>query len=272
MTVEIYKKILSKLNREKALGRKEWIIHHWRGESCLSPYLPDIAEYTKSMGYINYVSTNTVVPLLSDKSYVTKLLNNLTRLNVSVDGYNQETLSLYRGVNASWKLLLKNLEVISSISTNCVKEMRVLMFKYNEGHEDFYRKLAEKYNMTRISFGRPIINYKMKLTEKEVETWLAENPKYQRYKQVNDDWVLKRGKCTMVKRRIPPVISVHGSVHPCGNDWGLQYNLGNVLTDDWNLIVQRFNKMKQVMRRKALSMCRNLCCVSNEKVDFTEEV
>lgn len=272
MTVETYRKILSKLNREKALGKKEWVIHHWRGESCLSPYLPDIAEYTQSMGYRNYVSTNTVVPLLCNKLYVKKLLNNLVRLNVSVDGYNQRTLSLYRGVNANWKLLLKNLKTISEISTNCIKEMRVLMFKYNEGHEDFYRNLAKEHNMTRISFAKPIINYKMKLTEEEAETWLAEDPKYQRYRQVDGEWLLKRGDCTMVKRATPPVISVHGSVHPCGNDWSLQYNLGNVLTDNWNLIVERFNMMKPVMWKKELPMCRNLCCVCDEKVDYTEKV
>lgn len=272
MTPETFEAILSKLHRIKAYPQSAQIVHHWRGEPCLSPYLPELAEYTKSLGYRNYVSTNTVVPNLSNKPYVEKLLGNLTRLNVSVDGYDQRTLSMYRGKAASWKMLLKNLEVIGGVPTDCVKEMRVLMFKHNDGHENFYRKLAKQYNMTRISFSRPIINYKMKLTPREAWTWLSRNPKYQRYRKIKGRWWLKKGRCPTCVRASPPIISVHGSVHPCGNDWDLEYNLGNVLTDDWFLIKENFNKMKQAMRKQILPMCKTLCCTSDEDIDFRENM
>ena len=158
MTPNDFERILQKL-------RPGQVRLHWRGEPCLHPRLPELTELAKKNGVGKlWLSTNTAVPNLSDAEYVDGLLGNLDMLECCVDGYDQRSLERYR-VGASWKRLTENLETISRSKSGCLREMRVLMFRYNEGREDFYRKLAGEHGFHQISFAQPIINYGMTLRE-----------------------------------------------------------------------------------------------------------
>jgi len=240
---------------------------HWRGEPCLHPQLPELAEIAKSNGVRKlWLSTNTAVPNLSNAEYVNGLLANLDTLVCSVDGYDQRSLEKYR-VGASWKLLNRNLDIIGESRSGCLREMRVLMFKYNEGREDFYRVLAREHGFHQISFAQPIINYKTVLSPVEVDEWLAEDPRYQRYEEKDGRWHLKRGNC-----RPHLCVSVHGSAHPCGHDWRLQYNLGNILVEPRGDIMNRFSELKPMMLTRSLPICGKWCCLPRERVDYREKL
>lgn len=234
---------------------------HWRGESCLHPALPEIASICETRGVGAWVSTNTVSPLLSDRDYTERLLSRLKRIEVCVDGYNQETLTRYR-VDANWNILLRNVEIIGSMDTRCQRDMRVLMFKYNEGHEGFFRRLATENNFDRVCFSSPIIGYKMRLNADEAREWLAKEEKYRRYRREGNHWLLKQSKTC-----IPHIcISVHGTAHPCGHDWKLEHSLGNLLVDDWDTIQENLAKLKPRMMRRGLPICEKWCCLADEKV------
>lgn len=257
MSIKDFAVILSKIPRHE----KKIVALHWRGEPTLHRNLPEIAEICKKNGVKPWISTNTSTPLLGDRKYVAQLLSNLWRIETCIDGHNQETLSQYRK-GASWNQVLRNLSVLGFTKSDCRRDMRVLMFKYNEKHEKFFIMIAKKNNFDRLCFANPIINYKTVLNDKEADVWLASKEQYQRYKKTDDEWSLKR-----LDTCIPHFcVSVHGSVHPCGHDWKLEYNLGNLLTDKWETIQKNMDKLKPKMMKRDLSICEKWCCLSDEKV------
>jgi len=260
MTAETLDAILQKANPKQ-------VRLHWRGEPCLHPSLPELAETAKKRGVEKlWLSTNTAVPLLGDGEYVGRLLSSLDMIECSVDGYDQKSLERYR-VGASHRLLMRNLKAIGRAGGDCVKEMRVLMFRYNEGKEDYYRALAREHGFQSVSFAQPIINYKTLLSPEEADEWLARDPKYQRYERRGGVWLLKRGPCS------PHLcVSVHGTAHPCGHDWHLQHGLGNLLEELWGDVLRRFNALKPDMIARRLPICGKWCCLPRERVEYRERL
>lgn len=263
MLFETFKKILHKL-RDEEVSR---ISLFWKGEPCLSPHLPKLAKYARSLGYWTSVSTNTAVHSLHDRKYISDLLSGLDKIQLCVDGWNQETLSKYR-VGAKWGILLRNLEVIGSVSTRCRKDMRVLMFKYNEGHESKFRSLAKKHNIDTILWGLPIINAKRVIPQEEADKWLAENPKYQRYEKVKARWTHK----TLESCKPSPGINVWGDMYPCCYDRRMEHPLGNILTDSLEEIKLKFEELKPQMKRRPWRVCNESCFFSKIGVNIEEGI
>lgn len=261
MSLGLFKEILS-------TGRfKDEIWLNWRGESCLNSQLPEMVLFAKEFGIKTKLSTNTVAPPLRRRAWTQRLLSGLDCLMVCVDGYDQHSLENYR-VNAKWDHLLEALSIIGDAKTDCRREMRVLMFKHNDGKEDFYRRLAQENNIDAIRWARPIINYKMILDDNDVVTWLSDNPKYHRYHEKDGRWHFNRAEnCN------PHFIcSVMGTIHACGNDYNLEYPVGHILQDDWKTILSNFEKLKPKMMKRSLPFCKDLCCLTKGRIDFLEEL
>jgi len=247
MPSDAYDEILRRLE-ERRVKRVDLL---WRGEPTLHSDLPAFAEAAKKRGYYTYTSTNTSTKNLSDYVWVRELLANLDRIEICVDGYNQETLEIYR-VGADWNTIIKNLETISNISTSCEKRMRILMFKCNEAHEETFLRQASKYCMDYISFAAPILPNKI-LNENEVKKLLPQKQNYQRYKYHDSKWAYRdRERC----RREPRIIiTVNGDIAPCCYDWDLDYPLGNISENDLLQIESNYGKLWPQMNSKALSIC-----------------
>lgn len=154
-----------------------------------------------------------------------------------------------------------------AISTKCEKETRVLMFRYNESQENFFRELAKKHNMTTLSFGLPVILGKMMLTQEEADEWLARNPRYQRYTKKEILWVHK----TLETCALLPVVSVQGDVYPCCYDRMMRYPLGNILKNSLNTIKNNFNSLKPKMLGRQLGICKEYCFLPNCQVNLREK-
>lgn len=263
MSMEVYEATLSTFEEEPI----ENISFFWRGEPTLDKRLPKMVEMASERGYKTYVSTNSVTPLLHDENYVSRLLKALDRICFCVDGYDQKTLGTYRR-GASWNTLIENLETIARIDADCHREMRTLMFKYNEGHEEEFVEVAKKYGMDVLYFGLPIINGRRTITQEEAGTWLANNRKYQRYMKSGDAWIHKSGSlCTMI-----PIISVTGEIAPCCYDWKIEHPLGNVLYDDIETINQNIRNLHPQAMAQKLSMCSRDCFLPNVEVNITNRL
>jgi len=258
MSPETFEEIASKLVRDVTkLGL------HWRGEPCLHPQLPKIAEIANTMGFKPWLSTNTAVPNLSKPRYVQRLLDNVDWMEFCVDGYDEHTVAKYR-VGANWETVKRNLETLRDIDTDCVKKMRVLMFKYNDGKEHHYRKMAKEYCMDQLIFATPLIGLGKTMSQADADRWLSATKKYQRYKKVDNTWYKMIGRCNP-----NPIISVHGTVHPCCLDWELEHSLGNLKTENLNTIMNRYRKIAPTMGTQ--KMCE-LCCIPNQRVNFIEKI
>ncbi len=249
---------------EKLKGHISHLALHWRGEPCLHPLLPELAEIANNLSLNPWLSTNMAVPNLSNPDYVKKLLGNLNWIEICVDGYDEETAGKYR-VGASWTQIKNNLQTIRNVETECPKTMRVLMFKYNDGKEDIYREMAETYGMDELIFVQPLIGLKETINRSQAEEWLSDNPKYQRYHKSGERWVRSTGRCNP-----NPIISVHGTVHPCGLDWGLEYPVGNLATEKrWANILKKYNVMAPTLGSQ--KMCE-LCCIPGQRISFKEKI
>jgi len=258
MTVKDFSLIADKL-----VGSVGGLGLHWRGEPCLHPRLPEIAETAKEKGFKPWLSTNTAVPNLSKHEYVEKLLNNLDWIEFCVDGYDEDTTPMYR-VGASWNTIRRNLQTISEVDGTCLKKMRVLMFKWNEGKENVYRSIAREAGMDVILFATPLIGLGKTITHAEAEKFLPQTRRYQRYTLKNKVWTRNTGPC-----RPNPIVSVHGGVYPCCLDWKLQHPLGNLKKEPWMQIMAKYVKMRPVLGRQ--EMCK-LCCIPRQKIDFREKI
>ena len=242
------------------------VIHlglHWRGEPALHPQLPRLARVAKEHGFKPWFSTNTAVPNLSNATYMQSLLDSVNWGEFCVDGYDENTAGKYR-VGANWSLITRNLSTISEIKTECTKKMRVLMFKYNDGKEGAYRKIAKKYNMDELIFARPLIGLGEVINNSMAEEWLSTNENYQRYHMKKGKWRRITGPCNA-----NPIISVHGTVHPCCLDWELAHPLGNLTTETWVNIMNKYRKLRP--RLGTQKMCE-LCCSPAQKVNFMEKI
>lgn len=259
MSQEVFDATMSKLPDEET----KLVTFFWRGEPTFDRRLPSWSEFAQDMGFITYTSTNTSTPLLHDEEYVSALLNSFNRICFCVDGYNQETLSRYRR-GADWNTVLKNLEVISKFNTKCHKEMRVLRFRYNDGHDEEFIDMAKRYNMDSLNFGVPIINGKQFITDEEAEEWLSINKRYQRYVKVNNGWKHLGGStCTFI-----PIVSVTGEIASCCYDWNISHSLGNVLTNTRAEINLKLLRTRRIGRQHKLSMCKKDCFIPSIKTNI----
>lgn len=263
MPMKVFKTALEKMPTEDTRA----VSFFWRGEPTLDPRLPKMAQIAKSYGYTTYTSTNTATPLLHDKDYVSRLLSSMDRICFCVDGYDQRTLSIYRQ-GADWNMLLKNLDVISKTKTKCIKEMRTLMFRYNENHEEKFKELARKYGMHRLFFGRPIVNGKRRLTDEEADFWVAKKKIYRRYAKKGGVWVhMGKPGCNFI-----PIVSVNGDIASCCYDWNVRHPLGNIMTDSMEKINKNFYRLEHLGKQQKLSMCRTDCFIPNFAVNSKNQL
>lgn len=250
----------------------------WRGEPCMHPRLPSLIRMAKERGMNTYTSSNMVVPNLHNIEYVSELFEYLDKFEVCVDGFNQDTLSRYR-IGAKWGDLIKSLDTISKTRSDCYKEMRVLMFGYNDGKEEFFRALARKYKLDSLAFAKPIINMKATISNEEAKEWMSKNPKYQRYKKRNVGtlsrprwiWEHTTRRCSAYMFR-GSIVDVDGNVIICPLDYDEEYSLGNILTDPLSLIKDRQRNMKQKILGMELKMCSNCVCSCVPPVNYREKV
>jgi MoaA/NifB/PqqE/SkfB family radical SAM enzyme len=258
ISVEKFTRIVEKLG-----GHITRLGLHWRGEPLLHPKLPRLARIAKEHDFKLWLSTNTSVPNLSKSTYMRRLLENLEWIEFCVDGYDENTIGKYR-VGANWELITRNLQTISEVETECIKKMRVLMFKYNDGKEDVYRHIAKKYNMDELIFARPLIGLGKTISTDMAAEWLSTNEKYQRYHEEEGRWHLMTGRCNAT-----PIISVHGVIYPCCLDWELAHPLGDLTTETWINIMNRYRKLHPWLGIQR--MCE-LCCISSQQVNFMEKI
>lgn len=252
MDLNTFDEILKILKRDMdARG----LVLEWRGEPTLSPFLPDMVKSAKENGFWTATSTNTATANLHSRYYVRKLLEHLDKLAVCVDGYNQETLEKYR-VGAKWETVIENLETISKFKGKCRLEMRVLMFRYNEGHESFFRQLAWKYKMNRLIFRVPCILGKNWLTQEEGEEWLARDPKYRKH-FIWDGEIWKPALARNCFASTCNHIAVNGNIPICCIDWNIKHKVGNIFTDSIETIRENCRSLTPKARLRELDICKN---------------
>lgn len=259
MPMEVYEAALSKMPDDETHS----VSFFWRGEPTLDARLPKMVQMAKDAGFNTYTSTNSSTRLLRNPDYVSELLGSLDRICYCVDGYNQSSISKYRR-GSSWKAIIRSLETMADVKTECHREMRTLMFRFNEGHENEFIDIAKHYGMDELFFGLPIINGKRLLSREEADEWLAINKKYRRYWKRPGGWAHRGGNvCNFI-----PIVSADGTIASCCYDWKINYPLGNVLKDDKESINAKVRETIRLAKKQELSMCKVDCFIPTFAVNI----
>jgi len=282
MSLETFEPLLKRI---VARGyKKMWF--YWRGESYLHPQLPDMMAMAKKRGMQTFCPTSFCTPTLSDETYVKKLLRNITRFSFNLDGYDQESLSKYR-VGASWDITMNNFETVSRLAENIKPPLgvylRVLMFRYNELHRNFFENLVKKHKGIKgISYIKPTILGKNVLTRQEADEWLAKSTRFRRYMKIDyrrlpKKWlfrgeIVKRTKDHVWIHTHSPqcgsgaiAITADGEVPCCGQDTDLKHSLGNIFTDTFKTIRRNHDKLAAKMYSRQLDICKTRCLCHQQK-------
>ena len=288
MSLETFRPLLKRI----AARGYETMWFYLRGESYLHPKLPDMMEMAKKRGMRTFCPTSFSTPTLSDETYVTKLLKNITRFGFNLDGYDQESLDKYR-VGASWDITMNNFETVSRLAETIKPplgiNLRVLMFRYNEQHIKFFQDLVENHKGIKgISYIQPTILGKNVLTRQEATEWLAVNPKFQRYMKIDyrrlpKKWLFRGEIVKRTKDHIwihksitrcrsgGPSITVNGEVPCCSQDTDLKHSLGNIFTDTFKTIRINQSKIAAKMYYRQLDICKTRCLCRRQKKGASAE-
>jgi MoaA/NifB/PqqE/SkfB family radical SAM enzyme len=280
VTPEITKKALKHF---KDLDIKQ-VQLYWRGDPCIHPRLPEIASIVKAEGLITIISTNGCTKYCGDKDYMSALLPNIDHYAVCLDGWNPDNIHKYR-VGAKWETMMHNLEIMASIDApNCDKILSVLMFKHNEGKEQFFLDIAAKHGM-RVDFKAPDVLGHYILTEELANEWLSMDPitnsRYDKYhvsqlpKQL--EWrgsmieTESLGEYVYVHRSGEKceegnlIVAADGTIPYCGQFTNKTDGLGTV-DDTIGDILTKYIGINNDMYHRKLAECGNKClCIFKQR-------
>lgn len=286
MTLKIAEKAIN--NIFKPLNFKQ-VQLYWRGDPCINPNLPEIAQYVQSKGFITVVSTNGGTKYCGQKEYMERLLPNLNHYTVCLDGWNPDNVAKYR-VGSKWETMMRNLEIMASVNApDCDKILAVLMFKHNEGKEDVFIEIAERFGM-RVEFKAPDVLGHYLLTEDLADEWLSTEDKNSRYDKVltsdlpkSMEWrgsdidIPKLGKYAWVHRSGEKcedgnlIVAADGTIPFCGQFTRVTNGLGSV-DDNIGDILTKYININEDMYNRKLPECGNQClCIVKPRVQKHEK-
>lgn len=119
-----------------------------RSESTLYPFLLELITYLKSRKIKIVISTNGNSKNSSWWGKLGLLLTEDDEVRFAIDGSTQEIYSHYRK-GGNLEKLLKNYNSFKN-TTNCIKTLQFIQFKYNYKDLDNIRKMKTEYNFDKL--------------------------------------------------------------------------------------------------------------------------
>lgn len=253
--IELFKKIISE-NKKYLIN----ILLYFQGEPFMHPHIEKIIEIARENKIFTEISTNAVlIPEIFNK-----IKNSIPdKLIISIDGITDETYLKYRK-NSDLNKVTETLDLLSALPRKIRPyiEVQFLIFKHNQNDISKLKEFLSYYKIDKISLKTA------QISDFENINILPDNPKFSRYKLVDNKLMLKypiKNKC---KRIIfGSVISFDGKLLPCCFDKNSQNVLGNVNKSTISEIrnsIKYQNFVNQVFTdRKKISICNN--CTEGQK-------
>ena len=178
----------------------KYIYLHVKGEPLLNPNVDEFIKYAYNEGFEINLTTNAT--LLKDHLYITQYLR---QINISLHATNSSEI-----INVA-----KNI-------TNCIINFRVWNFEENK---EAIQLLENNFNIKIEN----VSNFKIK-----DNIFVSAQNKF-KWPNINEEINLEHGYCHALKDQI--AILVDGTVVTCCLDNNGDIPLGNILTDDFNEIL-----------------------------------
>ncbi|MCU0473743.1 MAG: SPASM domain-containing protein [Bacteroidales bacterium] len=210
------------------------------------------------------VSTNG--HFLSEENAEKLVKSGLKKIIVSLDGFDQDTYSLYRK-NGDINKVLEGIKNISEAKKRNSSSMKlVILFLVNSNNEHQIKDIrhyAGRMNASLNLKSMQIIN------KDKIGFWLPAIRKYGRYEKDGNGYRIKNRFPNMCARLwFNPVISWDGKVLPCCFDKDAEHVMGDLnedsFSDIWNGPRYRIFRKSILSDRKMTEICRN--CTSGMRL------
>lgn len=235
-----------------------WFINlYFQGEPFLNQHLTEIAALVSRYNMMCAISTNAHFITLEIAHQLVQ--SQLTKLIVSLDGYDQQSYELYRR-SGNFEKVLQALDYIHEAKQRQkshfpIVEVQCLLFKHTQNHKQQIREIGKQHHADSVVF-------------KTAQFYSGENmhllpdEEFSRYTKQHETLVRKkslRNRCW--KMWSSCVISWQGNVLPCCFDKNHEFAYGNIIKTPLHKILQQHNsslfKKTVHSNRKSIEMCRN---------------
>ncbi|MCL2328843.1 MAG: radical SAM protein [Bacteroidetes bacterium] len=240
------------------IAPRTWFVNlYFQGEPFLNHHLTEIVAHISRYKMMTSISTNAhfITPGIAQQLVQAKL----TKLIVSLDGYDQQSYELYRR-SGNFEKVLQALDYVHEAKQQQkshfpIVELQCLLFKHTQNHKQQIREIGKQHHAD-------IVAFKTAQFYSSENLHLLPDEQNSRYKHLNETLVRKktlRNRCW--KMWSSCVISWQGNVLPCCFDKNHEFSYGNVINTPLHKILQQqntfhFKKMVH-SNRKGIEMCRN---------------
>lgn len=244
-----------------------WLYLYFQGEPMLHPAFNELTRYAFSKGVYTVTSTNG--HYLDEKKSDELVRSGLSRIIISLDGFTEASYTTYRKggqlskVKAGIETLVKKKKELNSSTPYII--IQTIVFRQNETEIEDIKKWALTTGVDKFSLKTAQV-----YEETDPNQLLPHNEKFLRYRKNNNGtyYIPEADQNKCWKLWHSAVITWDGNVVPCCFDKDANHQMGNVLTQDWNLIWkgEKYNNFRRKLTssRKEIDICKN--CSEGTKV------
>ena len=232
-----YLHILSQVSARK-------ILLYNQGEPFLNVDICEMIAATNKMGIKTSISTNGMLltPEMNRKIVDSKL----SCLTISLDGFDQATLEMYRK-KADFSQLIENIRDIVSLPRETKIEIQFVIMKHNRHQLDKVRKFAEDLGVVFVA--KTVgIDVNDPDFQELAEKYVPEDKSDSRYVRTEKGIISKSERkmsCKLLDREV--VILSNGDIVPCCYDFHSDYVMGNVFKENFEAIwfSEKFQRFRE---------------------------
>ena len=238
---------------------------YFQGESMMHPGFFSLTE--KCRGLRTVLSTNG--HFLDEDNARHLALSGITRLTVSLDGFNQESYSSYRKGGDFDRVIsgIKNVAQAIKASRSKLKlEIQMLVNRHNED------QIAEVIFFARGNSASLKLKSMQVINGENVEYWLPADRRYRRYiKEGNLYKLNSRLKNRCLRMWLNPVVTWDGNIVPCCFDKDADHIMGNLNRDSFRNVwrSEKYTAFRNLIltNRRGIDICQN-CTAGLKKSIF----
>ena len=197
------------------------------GEPLLHPNFAEMVEYAKKSDKFDKIATTTNAYLLN-KELSSKIIDaGIDRINISIEGINEEQYYNMSNVKINFNKLVKNIEYLYNNKKQCEIAIKTVGNELSEkDKEQFYKIFGDICDIIFIEYAVPMWNNFNIKDIKNVENTSMFN------KKVNKNLSV----CPEIFYTLS--VNSNGMISPCCQDWSRKLIIGDVnnerLIDIWN--------------------------------------
>lgn len=231
---------------------------YFQGEPFVNDQTISFIKLVSEAKIMSSISTNA--HFITENNADAIVNSGLTKLIVSLDGYDQKSYEKYRR-NGSFQKVIDGMKAIQDAkkrnnSNLPLVELQCLLFKHTEKHKEEIRKIGELYGADNIQFKTA------QFYDSQNIDMIPSKKKNSRYKVEDGELNIKKTlKNQCWKMWCSCIVAWNGNVLPCCFDKNHTFAFGNVSTQSMSEIwfSEKYKNFRKLIHtnRKQVSMCQN---------------